>query len=147
MCGLVAAHNEARAAVSTSTPLPTMSWDTAAAAAAQTWANNCTWSHNAGSYGQNMYASAGIGAPTPAEVVADWVAEVQYYTYSTNACTAPTGKSCGHYTQVVWRTSILVGCGMTYCTTGSPWGTAYPNWWNFVCDYSPPGNYVGQKPY
>jgi pathogenesis-related protein 1 len=100
-CGIVAAHNAARADVSPvpTTPLPSMSWDATAASAAQTWANACTWSHNAGNYGQNMYAVAsldGSDAPAPGDIVDDWVSEKQYYTYATNSCA--TGQMCGHYT-------------------------------------------------
>jgi len=50
-----------------------------------------------------------------------------------NGCSAATGET-GHYTQVVWAASVLVGCGYT-----SVGGT--------VCDYSPGGNYNGEAPY
>ncbi len=43
----------------------------------------------------------------------------------------------GHYTQVVWRDTKEVGCGIA---TGS--NTDY-----LVCRYSPGGNVIGQKPY
>jgi hypothetical protein len=91
-----------------------------------------------------MYATTGSTAPTAAAVVSNWVGEAVDYDYATNTC--KSGKMCGHYTQVAWRTSVGVGCGMSYCTTGSPF-SGYPNWWNVVCNYTPPGNYVGQKPY
>jgi pathogenesis-related protein 1 len=44
---------------------------------------------------------------------------------------------CGHYTQIVWRDTTSVGCAAQSCPQGEIW----------VCDYSPPGNYVGQHPY
>jgi pathogenesis-related protein 1 len=147
LCGMVAAHNAARAAVNPvpSTPLPAMTWDATVAAAAQSWADQCNFSHNTGGYGQNLYASSArsaSAAPTPQSVVDSWVSEAANYTYATNSCSG----TCGHYTQVVWRNSTLLGCGMTYCTTGSPF-SGFSTWYNVVCDYSPPGNYVGQKPY
>jgi uncharacterized protein YkwD len=44
----------------------------------------------------------------------------------------------GHYTQVIWKNTERVGCG---CALGAS-GTFF-----FVCNYDPPGNYSGQKPY
>ena len=116
LCGMTAQHNLARANVNPvpTTPLPSMSWDTTVAAAAQTWADQCKFSHNAAGYGQNLYASAGSGAPSPMAVVTSWVSEVADYDYAANACSGP---ACGHYTQVVWRGSTLVGCGFKLCST------------------------------
>jgi len=125
------------------TPLPSMSWDTTVAAAAQTWADQCKFSHNAAGYGQNLYASAGSGAPSPMAVVTSWVSEVADYDYAANACSGP---ACGHYTQVVWRRSTLVGCGFKLCSTNTPFGAQFPNWYIVVCNYSPPGN-NGSRPY
>jgi hypothetical protein len=75
--------------------------------------------------------------------VALWAAEAPNYDYATNTCAA--GQVCGHYTQLVWRATTQVGCATVQCTTGSPFGGG--NWTFTVCDYSPPGNYVGQRPY
>ncbi|KAF8019719.1 hypothetical protein BT93_G0422 [Corymbia citriodora subsp. variegata] len=62
--------------------------------------------------------------------------EKPYYNYNSNSC-AP-GKICGHYTQVVWRNSVLLGCAKAKCATG---GTLV------TCNYDPPGNVIGQKSY
>lgn len=144
LCGMTAQHNQARANVNPvpATPLPTMSWDTTVAAAAQTWADQCNFSHNTAGYGQNLYASAGGGAPSPSAVVTDWVSEASGYNYSANTCSG----TCGHYTQVVWRNSTSLGCGFKACSTNSPFGAQYPNWYIVVCDYSPAGN-NGSRPY
>ncbi|HKO50598.1 MAG TPA: CAP domain-containing protein [Polyangiaceae bacterium] len=144
LCGMTAQHNQARANVNPvpATPLPIMSWDTKVAAAAQAWADQCNFSHYTAGYGQNLYASAGGGPPSPTAVVTSWVSEVAEYNYSSNACSG----TCGHYTQVVWRSSILVGCGYKACSTNTPFGAQFPNWHNVVCNYSPPGN-NGSRPY
>ena len=81
----------------------------------------------------------------PTFVVTGWGAEYVDYSWVTNTCAA--GKVCGHYTQVVWRTTTKVGCAMATCSVNSPWGAAFPTWDFFVCDYEPPGNWVGEKPY
>ena len=44
---------------------------------------------------------------------------------------------CGHYTQVVWRKSLRVGCGMATCGATEVW----------VCNYDPAGNWDGERPY
>jgi len=92
--------------------------------------------------GENIYAST--NAQTATAVVQSWAGESAYYTLSTNTC-APS-QVCGHYTQLVWRTTTSVGCAFSTCTTGSPF-PSFPTWYFVVCDYSPPGNVIGQSPY
>jgi hypothetical protein len=126
-------------------PLVPLTWDTGAATVAASWAANCVYMHNAnrGNYGENIYAST--NAATPTDAITLWAAEAADYTYATNTCAA--GKACGHYTQIVWRGSTAVGCASALCHTGSPFTGFGTDWTFFVCDYSPPGNYVGMKPY
>ena len=82
--------------------------------------------------------------------MAGWVAEIECYTYGTigqteqcdPGCVASLNSSgCGHYTQVVWESTSAVGCG---------YGTCQDDSFNIeviVCNYDPPGNYIGQAPY
>ena len=143
MMGMTAAHNAARAGVSppAATPLPPLSWSADVAAVAQAYSAQCIWAHSSSPYGENLYATTGGG--NPQDVVDAWVSEVADYDYGSNSC-AP-GAMCGHYTQVVWADSLVLGCGMTVCNTGSPFGGG--SWENWVCNYDPPGNWVGEKPY
>ncbi len=131
-------------------------WDPIAAAVAQGWANQCDYDHNpnASSQYDAMGGKGGLGedvaAGAPTESVsgsvADWVGEKQYYDHATNTCAS--GQVCGHYTQIVWSSTTAVGCAQTSCTTSSPFGTFSGGKWQIsVCDFSPPGNYVGQAPY
>jgi S-layer homology domain/Cysteine-rich secretory protein family len=55
-----------------------------------------------------------------------------------------TFLTTAHFFQVIWKDTKKVGCAYVSCSTGSPFGSG--SWWNFVCQYSPPGNYVGQSP-
>jgi uncharacterized protein YkwD len=146
---LIAAHNKARtSAKPTPKPaLPPLTWSPEAAKVAQAYAAECKFEHNKsrGKYGENLAAAAPPGSKTNAEVVQDWMSEASDYSYASNKC-AP-GKVCGHYTQVVWRNSTQVGCATVICTKNSPFGAEFPKWQLWVCDYSPPGNYVGEKPY
>ena len=62
--------------------------------------------------------------------------------YATNTCS----DVCGHYTQIVWRSTGFLGCGIENCTRNSPCGASFPNWSLVVCNYQPRGN-NGQRPY
>jgi pathogenesis-related protein 1 len=73
---------------------------------------------------------------SPKDVVNSWAGERKDYTYSTNSCAR--GKVCGHYTQVVWSKTTEIGCGKAVCFDKSQ---------VWVCNYKPPGNIIGQKPY
>lgn len=133
---MVAAHNEWRSRYA----VPPLKWSPELAAKAQSWAIHLAQSRelkhspNTSKYGENLASATGQRL-TPAGVVNMWGGEVNDYTYSSNRCAA--GKMCGHYTQVVWRTTIQVGCGMARIGSSEVW----------VCNYNPPGNYVGQRPY
>jgi len=144
---LLDAHNRVRAnAMPAPSPaLPALTWNTDAQALAQSWVDQCTWAHNpatGSTYGENIFAASGA-SDTPTQVVDAWASESANYTYATNSCA--TGTSCGHYTQLVWRTTTSVGCATKRCAVNSPFGAG--EWTFWVCDYAPPGNFVGRKPY
>ena len=144
VAGITAAHNAARAAVTPqATPaIPPLSWSAAVASTAQEWADGCLFEHRPnGKYGENIYASAGKDA-SGQDVVDSWVGEAKNYDYAANTCSG----TCGHYTQVVWRKSERLGCGMTTCTKNSPF-SGFAEWQFWVCNYDPPGNFNNQKPY
>jgi hypothetical protein len=143
MTGITADHNAARAAVmpAASPAIPPLTWSSDVAATAQSWANGCQFMHSGGKYGENLYATSGTSPPS--DVVNSWVSESKDYDYATNSCA--NNAVCGHYTQVVWRDSQRLGCGVATCTTNSPFGGG--SWQLWVCNYDPPGNYVGEKPY
>lgn len=130
---MLAAHNAARAAVKTK-PLV---WSDKLAAAAQEWANVIITRpglvhERKSKYGQNLYEMVGAKV-TPEEVVKRWMSEASDYNYKNNRCRA----DCGHYTQVIWRDTKELGCAVARRGDREVW----------VCDYNPPGNYVGERPY
>ncbi|KAK7277605.1 hypothetical protein RJT34_22620 [Clitoria ternatea] len=129
------AHNAARSQVG----VPKITWDNTVAAFAQSYANqrkgDCQLQHSGDRrYGENLAMSTGDLSGTQA--VELWVNEKADYDYNTNTC--KPGRVCGHYTQVVWKNSTSLGCAKVRCDNGGTFIT---------CNYSPPGNYVGQKPY
>jgi len=150
--GIVEAHNAVRAEVTeTEEPLPDLLWSDELASVAQGYANEladmgCRMVHSQNSFGENLAWYAGMFA-TPDDVVQGWASELDCYTFGTflkgDSCTRACDRSsgCGHYTQLVWRNTSLVGCGVADCDEGF---THQEIW---VCNYDPPGNYIGQKPY
>ncbi|KAK9741462.1 hypothetical protein RND81_03G107900 [Saponaria officinalis] len=97
---------------------------------------DCKLIHSPGTtFGENLFWGQGKNW-YPKDAVAAWVAEKQWYNYRNNSCSGD--EECGHYTQVVWRDTKLVGCAMIKCDTGDIFIT---------CEYYPPGNYDGEKPY
>lgn len=135
--GILDAHNGARAAKG----VDPLVWNATLSSAAATWLlelddRGCILEHTRnGDYGENLYWSS--VPSTPDEVVDLWVAEEADYDYATNTC-AP-GAVCGHYTQVVWSGSTEVGCARERCAGG------LGQLW--MCNYDPPGNFVGSRPY
>ncbi|PWA71847.1 pathogenesis-related protein 1B [Artemisia annua] len=116
-----------------------MVWNTSLAAYARNYATrrmrDCNLVHSGGPYGENL--AKGSGRFTGTAAVNLWVAEKSYYDYNTNTCAY--GHECRHYTQVVWRDSVQLGCARARC--------ANSRWWFVICNYYPCGNYVGQTPY
>lgn len=114
-------------------------WDWKLESYAQWWAAqrkvDCNMTHSHGPYGENIFWGSGQSW-TPLDAVRFWVDEKQYYSYDTNDC--EVGQMCGHYTQVVWRDSRNIGCARVVCDNGDVFMT---------CNYDPPGNYIGEKPY
>ncbi|GEM_PF-494570 len=133
---MLASHNNVRQ----KSNVPPLAWDDGLAATAQDWANKIAASdampppHRAS--GENLFwGTAGQWQPT--DVLGVWEAENANFT--AQSCTCAPGKSCVHYTQVVWSTTTRVGCAKARSADGQ---TDF-----FVCDYSPEGNTVGQCPF
>ncbi|KAK8582656.1 hypothetical protein V6N13_069428 [Hibiscus sabdariffa] len=114
-----------------------MRWDEKVATYARDYANkrkgDCRLMHSSGPYGENIAWSSGdLSAKGAVDL---WVGEKPRYNYNSNSC---VGGECRHYTQVVWRNSVRLGCAKVRCTNGSTFIT---------CNYDPPGNYPNQRPY
>jgi pathogenesis-related protein 1 len=139
----VAAHNQHRARVSPAAKpaLPPVTWSNELAAQARTWAERCEFNHSKTDLGENLSARTDLADPEV--IVAAWVIEGEAFDYKRNRCAS--GEVCGHYTQVVWRDSTQIGCGMARCGAGGPFGDH--EWFMWVCNYSPAGNWSGQRPY
>ncbi|XP_018820825.1 pathogenesis-related protein PR-1-like [Juglans regia] len=132
----LAPHNAARSTLR----LRPLMWDPKLARYAQWYANqrrfDCALRHSNGPYGENIFWGSGNGW-TPSQAVTAWVSERKWYNYRSNSCAG--GQQCGHFTQIVWRTTRRVGCSRVICSGGR--GVF------MTCNYDPPGNYIGERPY
>ncbi|GER31022.1 CAP (Cysteine-rich secretory proteins [Striga asiatica] len=115
-------------------------WDRKLARYAKSYANrrrrDCALEHSGGPYGENIFWGSGRGWG-PAQAAAAWVAERREYNYWANSCA--DGRECGHYTQIVWRDTKRIGCAKVVCDDDK--GVF------MTCNYDPPGNYIGERPY
>ncbi|KAI3803772.1 hypothetical protein L1987_31934 [Smallanthus sonchifolius] len=131
----VKAHNVARKEIG----LEPMTWDPTVAKFAESYANqrkvDCALVHShIDKYDENI--AYGYGEFSGLDAVKLCVDEKADYNYVSNSCTP--SKMCGHYTQVVWKKSIRIGCARVKCLNNAYFVT---------CNYEPPGNYIGEKPY
>ena len=126
---ILIAHNRVRAE-HCAEPL---TWSDDLAAEATAWANQlaatgCAFQHSRSNHGENLAAGTS-GALDADAVVAMWAGEEEKYDYRR----AAFGMNTGHFTQVVWKDTLAVGCGVATCAGRDTW----------VCNYDPPGNVEG----
>ena len=127
-------HNKYRGMVN----LPPLTWDRNLTRYARRWgakrAVDCKIVHSFGPYGENMFWGR-LDHWTPSKVVDSWGEEGQHYHMNNNQCDA--GEMCGHYTQIIWKETLRLGCARIRCLNGE---------FLVICEYDPPGNYVSEKP-
>ncbi|KAF7486838.1 peptidase inhibitor 16 isoform X1 [Marmota monax] len=142
---MVELHNLYRAQVfPPASDMRRMRWDPELAAFAKAYAQQCVWGHNKerGRRGENLFAITDEGLDVPL-AMEEWHHEREHYNLSAAACTP--GQMCGHYTQVVWGKTERIGCGSHFCEKLQ--GVEETNIHLLVCNYEPPGNVKGQRPY
>ena len=133
---LLAAHNRYRASLA----VPPLRWSAPLAEAAQRWAAHLAtigrMEHSGP--GENL-AMGTAGAYTPAQLVELWGNERSRFTNGTFPAVSTTGNwvDVGHYSQIIWRGTTMVGCSIARGR-----GQDF-----LVCSYSPPGNVMGERAY
>lgn len=126
---ILVAHNRVRAEHCA----PPLVWSDALAAEAEAWAahlaaSGCAFRHSSSEHGENLAAGT-TGALDDDGVVAMWAAEEEHYDFRRPGFSMRTG----HFTQVVWKDSLAVGCARVTCGRQDTW----------VCNYDPAGNVEG----
>ncbi len=138
---MMRAHSAARAAVH----IAPLAWDTALAADAldyaRTLASTGQFRHSKPATrsrpeGENLWMGT-RGAFSYADMAGGWSNERRYYMPRVFPDISTTGNwaDVGHYSQMIWRDTKSVGCGLA-----SSGNDDY-----LVCRYAPPGNVFGQK--
>jgi hypothetical protein len=135
---LVMQHNMLRASVP-ATNMRYVYWDNTLAATAQAHANRCDFDHsgNRQNIGENIWV-----AP-----YADYSGAVKLWfdEYADKSCGCQHfyKHCCGHYTQVAWAETSLVGCGFAQCRDiygANVQGRGHR--FVLVCHYNPAGNKI-----
>jgi len=139
---------------------PALAWDDAVAATALKIANSCNYAHDTttdgGGYGQN------IAAGCPADNVTSVITELFYNNEAPNfnglyGQATPSNindeaafDGWGHFSQIVWKSTTLVGCATVDCTgkgngpqgLGNVGSNVAPIF--TVCNYKSAGNFLGE---
>uniref|UniRef100_K4IDE1 CRiSP-Abr-3 n=1 Tax=Abronia graminea TaxID=278977 RepID=K4IDE1_ABRGR len=141
---IVDTHNNLRRTVQpTASNMLKMEWDFATAQNAQRSADTCTLEHtpqkdrtiNGVACGENLFSSSAIHQwPS---VIQEWFNERNDFNFGKGP-TKP-GVMIGHYTQVVWYRSYILGCAVAHCPRQKTYKYFY------VCQYCPAGNLRSQK--
>jgi hypothetical protein len=137
---IVALHNRERAAVAA----PPLAWDPRLAAAAAAYgpalAARGRLAHSPAEtragQGENLWMGT-AGAFSIEEMVGGWAAEKSLFVPGTVPNVSRSGHfgDVGHYTQMIWRTSIRVGCALHRGGDSD----------YLICRYAPAGNVVGER--
>lgn len=133
---VVAEHNRAREEAGV---VVEIAWDADLARHAQEWADELArtgvLSHRPENpYGENI-AMASVEPFTAIDAFLLWEAEEE--AYNGEAIDLENSIHYGHYTQMIWDRTTLVGCGRAVSATGEVY---------VVCNYSPAGNVIGERP-
>lgn len=131
--------------------VPGLVWDDSLAEYAREWANqlkkkhNCWMTHRPRygkykqKYGENIFILRG-GEPEIEEVMKSWGSEKKDYNGEPLG-QVKSSNPTGHYTQIIWSRTKRLGCARIKCSKDEDVRCIW------VCNYDPPGNYRGQRPY
>lgn len=137
---LLATHNRERSMLG----VPPLAWDTDLAKGALAWATHLSrtgkFEHSPDDAsvepeGENIWGGT-PRAYMPEQMVGLWIAEKKYFKPGTFPNNSRSGRvaDVGHYTQVIWRGTTHVGCGISAAGSDEI----------MVCRYRTAGNTYGQ---
>lgn len=135
-------HNQARQEVG----VPDLEWSEELADYAREWGEelikDCSFKHRpsdgpfAQEHGENLYLAWGMDSLSLSAAALAWYDEID--AYNGQAIGEGDISDYGHYTQMVWRTTTQLGAAKVRCENGT---------FIIVANYSPRGNWIGERPY
>ena len=163
-------HNELRSLVAqgnqagqpSATNMNKLTWDSELARNAQRWADQCPddpphdpnrktlkFPMQPGQNKADSWNSVNDFDWQLSTKIQSWYDEVKDFPSDNVKAFSMNGATgvIGHYTQVVWAETKKVGCGVMYYKDSRPKSSSYPYRKTLVCNYYPPGNYLGQPVY
>lgn len=135
-------HNAARQAVGVGNLVLDSDLNAQAQAYAEELARTGTFQHSPPGVrqgqGENLWAGT-ANRFTFEQMAGAWINERQFYFHAAFPNVSSTGnwQDVGHYTQIIWRNTGRLGCGLA---TGNGRDV-------LVCRYAPQGNIIGQLAY
>lgn len=162
---ILKAHNDLRARYG----IAPLQWSKQLASHAKLWADTCYWGHWKAQQtktalgddyfpppqqmGENLSVWRDPGSTMLAGQYGTklWLDEEKDFDCQTGQCVP--GRMCGHWTQMIWEDTKRVGCALRTCKDGidpRSWPSStkgVPGVQYLVCQYDPPGNYTGERPF
>lgn len=116
-----------------------LEYNSSLASYASDYSKECQWRHNPDLSRAGLGENLARGYANVSAAVFAWYDEVNEYDYDFDR-DDPTGftEETGHFTQLVWRSTVSVGCGWTDCNGRNGLDGVL-----MVCNYYPAGNIVG----
>ena len=143
-------HNNARNGIRYATSMPLLTWSSELSTYVQSLLSSCqipsTAAVNVAGFAQVNFVTISDVAGTPISALVPQFTNGQSSFSYTSSCSAAGGwcgscsdkqSICMTYTQVIWATTLQLGCSTASCS-----GRQY-----LLCAYGPAGNVAGQPPY
>lgn len=126
-----------------------MTWNTTLESSAYELASRCVYQHDTdiggGGYGQNI--GYGVSADEIGVMITNLMYndEFGYYDglYGQANPDMTYFEKWGHFSQIVWKSSVSVGCATVVCNSLGNVDSSQPSPFT-VCNYYPPGNFAGE---
>ncbi|EGD91673.1 hypothetical protein H112_00779 [Trichophyton rubrum D6] len=126
---------------------PALTWSSALESSARKLAESCRYGHDTsidgGGYGQNIGYQSGYNSVASLLTQQMYNEEVVLFDGNYGNNNPSNFHAWGHFTQMVWVGTTHVGCFTAHCSNLGGQGSGGDAYYT-VCNYSPPGNVLGQ---
>ncbi|EGD98303.1 hypothetical protein TESG_05682 [Trichophyton tonsurans CBS 112818] len=126
---------------------PALSWSSALESSAKKLAESCVYGHDTsidgGGYGQNIGYQSGYNSVASLLTEQMYNEEVILFEGNYGNNNPSNFHAWGHFTQMVWMSTTHYACYTAHCSNLGGQGSGGDAYYT-VCNYSPPGNVLGQ---